>query len=365
MRQTAVTIDRIEAAAYTIPTDQPESDGTIAWNETTLVLATVHGGGECGYGYSYADATSARLIAEKLAPVVIGGDALATRAAWDAMTRSVRNIGWPGIAATAISAVDVALWDLKATLLEQPLVTLIGQVRPAILVYGSGGFTSYSDDQLARQLAGWAETGIRQVKMKVGREPPLDPHRVRCARQAIGDGVALYVDANGGYDLKQALQLADSFAEQGVSWFEEPVSSDDLDGLRTMVARAPACMEIAAGEYGYTPVYFRRMLAANAVDVLQADATRCGGITGFLIVAALADSWGKPLSAHTAPTLHGHLGCVCPRVRNVEYFHDHARIEPMLFEGALVPDRGLIAPDLQQAGLGLSLKQADAARFAA
>jgi L-alanine-DL-glutamate epimerase-like enolase superfamily enzyme len=365
MKRSDPAIDAVEAAVFVIPTDLPESDGTIEWDSTTLVLATVHGGGRSGHGYTYTSRAAGALIDEKLGPVIRGHDALATRAAWDAMVRAVRNIGSPGVAAAAISAVDVALWDLKAKLLNQPLARLIGQVRESVPVYGSGGFTSYSDEQLTAQLAGWAEAGIRDVKMKIGREPAWDPERVSLARQAIGPHVGLFVDANGAYDLKQALRLSQIFADQDVSWFEEPVSSDDLDGLRLMVERAPARMEIAAGEYGYDASYFRRMLQARAVDVLQADATRCGGITGFLMAGVLADACGMPLSAHTAPTLHGHLGCVCPRVRNVEYFHDHARVEPMLFEGALVPQKGMLAPDAERPGLGLTLKEADAQRFAA
>jgi L-alanine-DL-glutamate epimerase-like enolase superfamily enzyme len=316
-------------------------------------------------GYTYADRAAASLIRETLGPVVLGRDPFAVRAAWDAMIHAVRNLGRPGVASAAISAVDVALWDLKAKLLDRSLTSLLGLVRPAVPVYGSGGFTSYSDGQLTTQLASWAEAGIRDVKMKVGRDPAWDPERVRFARQAIGPHVGLLVDANGAYDLKQALRLAEAFAEQHVCWFEEPVPADDLDGLHLMVERAPACMEIAAGEYGYDALYFRRMLQARAVDILQADATRCGGITGFLMAGTLADAWGMPLSAHTAPTLQGYLGCVCPRVRNVEYFHDHARIEPMLFDGALLPDDGTLAPDAGRPGLGLTLKAADAQRFAA
>lgn len=360
-----VAIAKVEAAAFVIPTDLPESDGTIEWDAATLVLASVHGGGCCGQGYAYGDRGAVGLIKETLAPKIRGADAFAVRAAWDAMVQAVRNIGRPGVASTAVSALDVALWDLKAKLLDRPLLQLLGAVRPAIPAYGSGGFTSYSDAQLALQLADWTQAGLRDVKMKVGREPCRDRQRVRLARQAIGPEAGLFVDANGAYDVKQALHLAEEFAGENVAWFEEPVSSDDLAGLHTLVERAPPCMEIAAGEYGHDAIYFRRMLAAGAVDVLQADATRCGGITGFLIAHALADAWNRPLSAHTAPTLHGHLGCACPRVRNVEYFHDHARIEPLLFDGALVPRDGLLAPDPARPGLGLALKQADADRYAA
>jgi L-alanine-DL-glutamate epimerase-like enolase superfamily enzyme len=318
-----------------------------------------------GLGYSYAGAAAAQLIEHVLAGMLVGDDALAIPRLWDAMVGAVRNIGWRGTCATAISAVDIALWDLKAKVLGRPLVQVLGAARSAVPVYGSGGFTSYSRERLAEQLARWVEAdGCRWVKMKVGMDPPRNTERVETARAAIGSA-GLFVDANGAYARKEALAFAERVAGLGVSWFEEPVSSDDLDGLRLMRDRAPACMEIAAGEYGYEPFYFRRMLEAGAVDVLQADATRCGGITGFLRAAAIADAFAIPLSAHTAPAVHLHVCCAAPRVRHVEWFHDHVRIEHMLFDGAPAPEHGSIAPDLSRPGLGLEFKHRDAARFAA
>jgi L-alanine-DL-glutamate epimerase-like enolase superfamily enzyme len=280
------------------------------------------------------------------------------------MVAAVRNLGWRGVCANAIAGVDTALWDLKAKLLGLPLAHLLGEERTSVPIYGSGGFTTYNDGRLREQLGNWvARDGCRAVKMKVGSEPDHDLDRARVARDAIGDA-ELYVDANGALTCKQALHFAEAYADLGVTWFEEPVSSDDLAGLHLLRERAPAGMDIAAGEYGYEPFYFRRMLDAGAVDVLQADATRCCGITGFLRVAALADAHGLPLSAHTAPALHLPVACAAPRLKNIEWFHDHARIEHMLFDGAPVPKGGAIAPDPSRPGLGLAFKEADAHRFA-
>lgn len=318
-----------------------------------------------GFGYSYADTATATLIHDHLAGVVEGRNALSTEECWAAMIRSVRNLGRRGVAAMAISAVDNALWDLKARLLEVPLIVLLGQVRDAAPVYGSGGFTSYDIDALQKQLAGWAEEGIPRVKMKVGRDPRADRERVAAAREAIGAGCELFVDANGAYTRKLALEQAEVFSAYDVRWFEEPVSSDDLEGLRLVRDRAPSCMEIAAGEYGYELLYFDQMLAAGAVDVLQADATRCCGITGFIKASALCESRSIPLSAHTAPSLHLHLGCSLLPLRHVEYFFDHVRIESMLFDGFSAPRNGALWPDLSRPGLGIELKIADAARYAA
>lgn len=361
---TACPIQWLSCQAYRIPTDAPEADGTITWDSTTMVLVEIEAGGQRGIGYTYDHEAAATLISSTLKEAVEGRDAMDLPGAWLSMIRAVRNLGRPGVASTAISAVDAALWDLKAKLLDLSLVSLLGAVREKVPVYGSGGFTSYPLSRLQSQLAGWAQQGIRQVKMKVGSEPDEDLERVKKAREAIGPDVALFVDANGAYSRKQALRFAEAFAQEDVRWFEEPVSSDDLEGLRLMRDRAPAGMDIAAGEYGYDPVYFRRMLEAGAVDVLQADASRALGITGFVKASGLAEAQMIPLSAHCAPSLHAHLGCALAPVRHLEYFHDHARIEHMLFDGALTPRDGFLRPDRSRPGLGIDFKRSDAVKFA-
>src|SRR5256885_1551955 len=361
----SVAIERLEARAYTIPTRTPEADGTLSWDKTTLVLVTAGAGGITGIGYSYADVATAKLIEDALVAEAIGKDAMDVNACWHAIVRRIRNLGRPGICSMAISAVDNALWDLKARLLTLPLAKLLGQVREAVPIYGSGGFTNYSLGDLQKQLEDWVDQGIPRVKMKVGSHPEEDERRVKAARKAIGDDAELFVDANGAYSRKQALAMAERFAEYGVSWFEEPVSSDDLAGLRLLRDRAPAQMEIAAGEYGYDSLYFRRMLEAGAVDVLQADATRCAGITGFLQAAALCEAYCMPLSTHTAPAVHLHACCSLPQLRHMEYFYDHVRIEEMFFDGIAKPIEGELRPDLSRPGTGLQLKLVEAKKFAA
>jgi L-alanine-DL-glutamate epimerase-like enolase superfamily enzyme len=358
-----IPIDGVEVSVFEVPTDQPESDGTLEWSSTTLVLTEVAAGGKLGLGYTYGPAAAAGVVTEQLTPRVVGQDAMSPRAAWDRMVAALRNAGRPGIGSLAVSAVDAALWDLKARLLELPLATLLGAVRPAVPVYGSGGFTSYSDERLREQLEGWVEAGIGAVKMKVGREPAKDLARVRLARRAIGEAADLFVDANGAFQREEALAFAHRVADQRISWFEEPVSSDDLTGLRMLRDRAPPGMEITAGEYGYDLPYFRRMLGAGAVDVLMPDATRCGGITGFTLAVNLCEAFGISASSHTAPALHLHACCALGQVRHMEYFHDHVRVERMLFEGVTEPRNGLLAPDLERPGNGLELRRADAARY--
>ena len=362
----APVITGVETAVYTVPTDAPEADGTLSWDETTLVLVTVHGGGETGLGWSYASDAAKTVIDGTLGPVVTGRDALSIQAVAEDMSRALRNIGRPGIGATALSAVDIALWDIKARLLGVALTDLLGRARDRVPVYGSGGFTSYDDDQTARQLAGWTEQDqIPRVKIKIGeswgRHEERDLHRVALARKVIGPAVALYVDANGGYQAGQAVRVGQRLAEYGVSWFEEPVSSQDLAGLAAV--RRQVTPDVAAGEYSWSLADSAHLISAGAVDCLQLDVTRCCGITEFLRAAALAAAHNLDVSAHCAPALHAHVGAAIRNLRHVEYFHDHQRIESLLFDGTLRPDHGDLVPDVAQPGLGLQLRGQEAEKF--
>jgi L-alanine-DL-glutamate epimerase-like enolase superfamily enzyme len=363
-RQLEAAVEELTVGAFTVPTDAPESDGTLSWDSTTIVVVQARAGDACGIGYTYADLSTAKLVSSKLAGVVHGMDALAPQAAWAAMVKAIRNLGRPGISSMAIAAVDSALWDLKARLLELPLCSLLGAAHPSVPIYGSGGFTSYSVGQLSEQLSGWVEEGIPRVKMKVGTSPELDPARVSAAREAIGPNVELFVDANGAYDRKHALALAERFrAEADVTWFEEPVSSDDLTGLALLRDRGPAGMQIAAGEYGYDLPYFARMV--GCVDVLQADVTRCAGITELLRVDGLCRAHGIGLSLHCGPSIHLHPALALDRLVHLEYFHDHSRIEQLLFDGVVAPVDGALYPSLDRPGNGLELKRSDAELYAA
>jgi L-alanine-DL-glutamate epimerase-like enolase superfamily enzyme len=327
------------------------------------VVVNVTGGGRSGLGYTYADASAVALIEGMLAKAIDGRDAFDTPGSWMAMQRSVRNLGRSGLAACAISAVDTALWDLKAQMLDLPLAKLLGRCRDRVTVYGSGGFTSYSIEQLQTQLSAWVEhDGCRAVKMKIGSDPARDPQRIMAAKSAIGDR-ELFVDGNGAFSSKAALGLAEACADAEICWFEEPVSSDDLSGLRLVRERAPDSMDIAAGEYIYSLDDARMLLEAGAVDVLQADVTRCGGITGFLQIGGLCEAHHTDLSGHCAPALHRHVACAVPRLRHLEWFHDHVRIEQRLFDGAPIVRDGAIEPDLGVPGHGLVFKQKDAQRF--
>ncbi len=357
-----VKIEQLQVSAYTIPTSSPEADGTLQWQSTTIVIVHLTAGNMTGMGYTYAHEAVAFFIQKKLKELVIGQNAFDIPGINLFLTRQIRNSGTTGIAMMAVSAIDNALWDLKAKLLALPLCTLLGAVRSSMLIYGSGGFTTYTKEQLQTQLGGWVTGGIGYVKMKIGANPEKDIERVMQARTAIGDA-KLMVDANGAYSAKQALDQAQQFAEMGVMWFEEPVSSDNLQDLHFIRQHAPAPVNIAAGEYGYNLPYFETMLHAGAVDILQADATRCGGISGYLKAGYLAEAHQLPFSSHCAPALHLHASLALPAFFIAEYFHDHVRIENRLFDGISPPKNGMVYPDLSRPGLGLELKKQDAENF--
>jgi L-alanine-DL-glutamate epimerase-like enolase superfamily enzyme len=361
-------IEEVDVRVFTIPTDQPEADGTIAWDSTTVVVVTMRGGGRSGLGFTYGPAACATLIHDVLRDVILGRDALDVPGIWGAMVASIRNAGRPGVASMAISAVETAVWDLKAKVLGLPVPKVLGMVRDAAPVYGSGGFTTYGDDRLRDQLGEWVhELGIPRVKIKIGQDwgtdEERDLERVAVARDAIGPDAQLFVDANGAYTRKQAVRMARAMAEFDVSYFEEPVSSDDLEGLHLI--RDMIDMDVAAGEYGYDLAYFVRMCAAQAVDILQADVSRCGGITEWMRAAAVAAGHGLRVSAHTAQTLAVHVACAVPNLAHLEYFHDHARCDRILFDGVPDPLGGVLRPNLDLPGFGLELKLADAERYAA
>ncbi|ELR73117.1 Mandelate racemase [Fulvivirga imtechensis AK7] len=358
-----IQIGGLTVTTCSVPTDGPESDGTLTWNCTTIVLVEIEAGGQYGLGYTYASEATATYIVKELQKHVVGKNIFHIPAIIAGLKAGIRNQGMSGIAMMAISAIDIALWDLKAKIFGQPLFRLLGARSEGMPLYGSGGFTNYSTEQLQGQLASWEEKGMKAVKMKIGREPKKDPERVKVARTALCSKTDLYVDANGAYNVKEALSMAEKFAGQQVTWFEEPVSSDNLEGLRYLRDRAPASIQIAAGEYGYIPQYFQHMIFPRAIDVLQADATRCGGISGFLDIGTTCATLEIPFSSHCAPLAHLHAALALPEFYIAEYFHDHTRIEKIFFESAATIEKGYMFPDEQSPGLGIELKHKDIEKY--
>ncbi|MGN6256477.1 MAG: enolase C-terminal domain-like protein [Solirubrobacterales bacterium] len=348
-------VTEVRVRAFTVPTDEPESDGTLEWDSTTIVVVELEAEGECGLGYAYGDRSVAAFVDSMLRPVLQEADAMRPPAAWAAMQRAIRNAGQQGVGAMAVSAADVALWDLKARLLGLPLADVLPRFHDAAPVYGSGGFTSYSEEKLRQQLELWREAELPRAKIKVGREPERDPQRLALCREVLGEEAELMVDANGAFAPPEALARAEEYAAFGVTYFEEPVSSQDREGLRFVRERAPRGMAVAAGEYEWDLAGAARL--AGCVDVVQADVTRIGGVTNMLRVDGICRASQRPFSAHCAPAVSAHVCCALESLVHLEYFHDHVRLERMLFEGTLDPSGGALHPDPSRPGHGLTLRR--------
>lgn len=355
-------VERLDVSTFTIPTPQPESDGTAEWSSTTMVLVEVEAGGERGLGWTYGSPAVAEIIRRHLAPLVRDAEAYAARELWCRLAGTMRNAARNGMASYAIGAVDVALWDLRARLAGLPLCDVFGRRRDRVPVYGSGGFTSLDLDGLREQCRAWVAQGMRAVKIKVGRDHAVDIDRVRVTRESIGPDRALMIDANGGYDAADAIGFARRIAPYDVVWFEQPVDPRDHAGMRRVRAALPPGMALSSGEYITDTA--DAPAVADAVDVLQADATRCGGYTGLLAIDGYCEVRRVPLSTHCAPSLHLHAAAACLQLRHIEWFVDHVRIESEFFDGFVQPVDGFAAPNRARAGHGLTLRRDVAARYA-
>lgn len=357
-------IERIDCRVYDFPTPEPEADGTLEWSSTTAVTVALSCDGVTGLGWTYSSGAAADVVVGKLSDVIRNRPVDQLPGGWRDMRRACRNLESRGLAMQAVSAVDMAWWDLRARLLGVSLPTLFGRCRASVPVYGSGGFTTMDDRQLEQQVAGWRAAGCTAMKIKIGQSwghaINRDLSRVRALRSFAGDDVDLMVDANGAYSPGQARRVGAFLDDMGVTWFEEPVSSEDVAGLR--VVRDAVRCDVAAGEYISDPAATRRLV--DAVDCLQLDATRCGGFSGFLQGAAVAAAHNREVSAHCAPSLHAAITTALPNLRNIEWFADHARLEPELVDGAPEVRDGRIGIGDDVLGHGMTLRP-EADRFLA
>jgi L-rhamnonate dehydratase len=355
----APRIEALEVETFRVLTGR-NHHGHLDWETATVVTVHARAGSVTGLGWTYASRAAAILIDDTLKDVVVGLSAFDVGRAHAAMNRALRNVGRRGVGAMALSAIDVALWDLKARLLQKPLVELFGAVRDSVEVYGSGGASNLEGAALVEHLGKWIACGMERVKVRIGTNPASDRARVCTAHNVLPHGMELLVDAGGAYEPKHAIDVAAWLDDEvDVRWLEEPCAADDLDGLARV--RDNVRMDVAAGQYAETDDDVTRLIPL--VDCLQADATRCGGISGFLDVAARCQAAHLPLSANAASQLHAHVGCAAPTLRHVEHHFEHTRVDTLLFDGCLSPVRGTLTPDRARHGHGLTLKRADADRF--
>lgn len=346
-----------EVAVYRVPTPQPEADGTAAWSATTVVVVRIGEEGEQGLGWSYTEPAAASVVTGAIAPLLQDADLDDIPELRHRMQRRLRNAGATGIAASALSAVDTALWDLKARRHRIPLPDLLGRARDSVRIYGSGGFTTYDDATTAAELEHWLELGASAVKIKVGEsfgtDADRDLARVALARSVVGGAVEVFVDANGGYSVKRAVRMGQVLRELDVRWFEEPVSADFPRRLAEV--RRQTAIDVAAGEYVWRTGDAEALLEADAVDCLQLDVTRCGGYSGFLECSAMAAGRGLDVSVHCGPHLALPVALSVPNLRHIEFFIDHERVDEALFDGLpRVVDGALVSrADAPGHGIGI------------
>ena len=336
----------------TIPPPRPGSEGRSA-----LFVHVKTDAGVEGLGTGTGGPAVRAVIEHNLKDVLIGEDPFDVERLWESMFWRVRGFGRKGVAFCAISCVDVALWDLKAKALGVALYKLLGPYTDTVPIYGSGGWTSFTEAELVREQVGYVERGIPRVKMKVakdfGRAEREDIRRLAAVRKAVGDDVEIYVDANNGYYAKQAIRMAREFEQYGIGWFEEPVLADDIDGLAAVARATP--IPVATGEHEYTKYGFKELIARGGADIVQPDVGRVGGITEWLKVAHLAHAFNLPVAPHAVQLVHLHLACATPNLKVVEYLGVSEEGDRIWYTDFPQPRNGMWSPYPDRPGLGLEL----------
>lgn len=340
------------SAGYTDATRKVEMIGY------TVVRITTDQGLE-GIGVTYHEVggeATRELILRNMAPKLMDRDPLENEAIWQEFFHYLRGVGRKGLMYGALSAIDIALWDLKGKIVDLPLYRLLGGNRTKIPVYASGGWTSFSDDQLVDEMKGMVAQGYKMVKFKVGVEGGTnirrDVERVRKVREALGPNIELLVDANNCFDAATGVQLANRIREYDIFLFEEPVFADDIPGLARF--KRGTDIPLGTGEHEYTKFGVRDLLMHDAVDIVQVDGARVGGYTELLKTAALTQAWNVRFAPHAMENIHLNLAGAVPNLLFLERLMMFEDITAKTFKNAPVPVNGFMEiPDLP--GLGLSL----------
>jgi L-alanine-DL-glutamate epimerase-like enolase superfamily enzyme len=312
-----------------------------------------------GIGVTYHEVggeATCELINRNMAPKLIGRDPLETEAIWQELFHYLRGIGRKGLMFCALSAIDIALWDLKGKIVDLPLCKLLGGARTKVPVYASGGWTSYSDEELVDEIEGMIARGFTAVKFKVGfdggQNLRRDAERVRKVREAVGPDIKLLVDANNSFDAATAVQLANRIREYDITLFEEPVFADDIPGLARF--KRGTDIPLATGEHEYTKFGVRDLLIHEAADIVQVDGARAGGYTEMLKCAALTQAWNVKFAPHAMENVHLQLAAAVPNALFLERLLMFEDLTALVFRDAPLPIGGFMhVPNLP--GLGLEL----------
>ncbi|MDR1589071.1 MAG: mandelate racemase/muconate lactonizing enzyme family protein [Oscillospiraceae bacterium] len=302
-------------------TNPPYDSSFVLKLEGQTVVRVITESGAEGYGMTFSDPV-AEYIQKVLKEEVVGKDALACEDIWSAMFTQIRSSGRKGAALLGMSAIDIAIWDIRGKILGQPVYRLLGGTNRMIPAYASVGFLSMPDEEVAEKAVEYTEDGYKTLKIKVGydsgRNIRADFRRVEKVRRAVGDETGVIIDANGVYDAATAIRLAAMLEPLDISLFEEPTHADDIDGLARV--RSMTRIPVASGENEYTRYGCRDLMLARAVDVLQCDVTRAGGFTEMIKIAALAQAFNVKLAPHFWPQFSAHLLSAVPNGLYLEVF---------------------------------------------
>ncbi len=296
---TTLPIRSVDVAPLSLPLARPISSALGTYTSVEGVSVVIRTDGATGFGFNLGlggspGAAMAAYIRDELSPLVLGQNALAPEALWHRMWSPNKARMRGGLGAWALSAIDIACWDVVAKTAGLPLHTLLGGFRTRVPVYGSGGWHSLTDAELVDECERFATLGITAYKYKVGS--PADLRRTTTLRQAMGDDFMLLADGNQGFDVRRAVETSSMLADHGVAWFEEPVLADTVSDLAEVASRSS--VPIAAGENAYFRWGFREICDRRAASVLQPDVVRCGGVTEFRKIATLAEAHNLALSSH-------------------------------------------------------------------
>jgi len=355
-------ITDVTLESYRWPRPKPIRNGKYTYTHAALNAVLVHtdeGVTGLGLGGSMmVNEDIARTVLEGLKDQLIGENPFDNEKMWDAMWKP-KLIGRRGLTTRVISAIDIAIWDLKGKICGQPLYKLLGGFTNKLPTYIAGGYYEEGKGlkELAKEMEDNVAMGARAVKMKVGGVPiNEDVERVRVAREAVGPDVKLLVDANNAYRYYEAIEVARKIEKYDIFWFEEPVAPDDYRG-HAMIMQSTS-IPVATGENEYTRYGFRDLIEHNAVAIINADAQVLGGVTEFMKVAALAQAYDLPIAPHGKQDVHVHLVAAIPNGLIVEYYRDST--DPMwahMFKETLRLDKeGFLSPP-DRPGLGVELNR--------
>lgn len=334
---------------------KPTTDAinTLPTAMTYMFLYVLTDEGITGLSITYGGSLAKALIEDLLKPVVVGEDPINSERIWEKMYWATLQYGRRGAAITAISTVDIAVWDLKGKIFNLPVHRLLGGHRDTVPSYVTGVDLHYTNDELVKEVTEYVKSGFKMIKIKLGRKDPNeDLERVRLVRETIGPNIDLTLDVNNGWSLHTAMRMAKKLEEYDIYWLEEPILADEIENLAKLARETS--IPIAVGENHYTKWEFRQLMEQGAAEVVQADIGKCGGVTEFIKIAAIADSYGLPICPHHTEYIDVSLVAAVPNGLFHECVYDF--FEPMgqLFINPITPKNGNISPS-SKPGFGIEL----------